>query len=96
MIWIFKLSFDEDILEIFGLATVLAAFPLKKLGVFFPIFWSPCFCIRAGNLQRRRMVDYLSTVPFRRRLRRLRLRLPSRRRRIFLPLRGRRPSSGSP
>ncbi len=34
----FKLSSDEDILAIFGSATVLSYF-LQKLGKIFPIFW---------------------------------------------------------
>jgi hypothetical protein len=37
----FKLSFNEDILAFFNLATILATF--SNVGqIFFSIFWSPC------------------------------------------------------
>jgi hypothetical protein len=40
-----KLSFEEDILAFFGLATVWATFSkIQNLGIFSPIFWSPFVC----------------------------------------------------
>jgi hypothetical protein len=39
--WTFTLSFEEDILALLGLATVLATFS-KIWANFFPNFWSPC------------------------------------------------------
>jgi hypothetical protein len=39
MFWIFKLSFEEDILAFFGLATVLATFSSNWV-IFLSNFWS--------------------------------------------------------